>query len=103
MSSTASRRADRQLRSGSEGFLPILSVEVELAHPAVAQEEPRALFVTSLFFRVAKGLRKPLTPGTSEFPYVFSRFASQSQENHDFYPTALLCGVSIAMYDGGLV
>src|SRR5271165_5992580 len=66
-------------------------------------EEPRALFVTSLFFRVAKGLRKPLTPGTSEFPYVFSRFASQSQENHDFYPTALLCGVSIAMYDGGLV
>ena len=65
--------------------------------------EPRALFVTSLFFRVAKGLRKPLTPGTSEFPYVFSRFASQSQENHDFYPTALLCGVSIAMYDGGLV
>ena len=64
--------------------------------------EPRALFPTPLFFRAAKGSRKPLTPGSPEFPCVSSHFASQSQENHDFYPTALLCGVSIAMYHRGL-
>src|SRR5271166_3601624 len=65
--------------------------------------EPRALFVSPLFFGAARGSRKALTPGTRRFPCVFHYFTSQSHENHDFYPTPPLHGVSIAMYTRALV
>jgi len=67
-----------------------------------AVPEPRALFVTPLFFGAARGSRKTLTPGIPRFPCVFHDFTSQSHENHDFYPTPPLHGVSIAMYTRGL-
>src|SRR5208337_5645216 len=66
-------------------------------------QEPRALFVSPLFFGAARGSRKALTPGTLRFPCVFHYFTSQSHENHDFYPTPPLHGVSIAMYTRALV
>ena len=65
--------------------------------------QPRALFVSPLFFGAAGGFRKALTPDILRFPWVFHHFTSQSHENHDFYPTPPLHGVSIAMYTSSLV
>src|SRR3974377_1933206 len=87
-----------------QGDLPPLATPgkttPQTAHPLL--EEPRALFVSPLFFGAARGSRKALTPGTLRFPCVFHYFTSQSHENHDFYATPPWHGVSIAMYTRAL-
>jgi hypothetical protein len=59
--------------------------------------EPRALFVSPLFFKARAAASKPLTPAGVNFLRVFRRFLAQSPENHDFYPSTPLHGGFVAM------